>query len=156
MFFFHFIRNSYRTFFSKILRFTILFWFWFPDCGRPVHVGRSVSRFGDAFRHVKVLCRTDPTFPRISRHTQHRDGRQVRKRPQVIIVISSYDMFPCIKPKQWPLAGEFVEFEYSPKICHFFVTRSGEFGEYWANFCDSLRRIWRVWRVWRVWRIWRG
>jgi hypothetical protein len=24
------------------------------------------------------------------------------------------------------------------------VTRSGEFGEYWANFCDSLRRIWQV------------
>jgi hypothetical protein len=57
------------------------------------------------------------------------------------------------------------------------VTRSGEFGEYWANFCDSLRRIWRVlskflwlasanlasierigrvWRIWRIWRIWRG
>jgi hypothetical protein len=32
--------------------------------------------------------------------------------------------------KQWPLAGEFVEFEYSPKICQIFVTRSGEFGEY--------------------------
>ncbi len=53
-------------------------------------------------------------------------------------------VFKCIFFKQWPLAGEFVEFEYSPKICHFFVTRSGEFGEYWANFCDSLRRIWRV------------
>jgi hypothetical protein len=46
--------------------------------------------------------------------------------------------------KQWPIAGEFVEFEYSPKIRQIFVTRSGEFGEYWANFCDSLRRIWRV------------
>jgi hypothetical protein len=32
--------------------------------------------------------------------------------------------------KQWPLAGEFVEFEYSPKIRQIFVTRSGEFGEY--------------------------
>jgi hypothetical protein len=32
--------------------------------------------------------------------------------------------------KQWPLAGEFSEFEYSPKICQIFVTRSGEFGEY--------------------------
>ncbi len=46
--------------------------------------------------------------------------------------------------KQWPLAGEFSEFEYSPKIRQIFVTRSGEFGEYWANFCDSLWRIWRV------------
>ena len=46
--------------------------------------------------------------------------------------------------KQWPLAGEFSEFEYSPKICHFFVTRTGEFVEYWANFCDSRRRICRV------------
>jgi hypothetical protein len=34
------------------------------------------------------------------------------------------------KYKQWPLAGEFVEFEYSPKIRQIFVTRSGEFGEY--------------------------
>jgi hypothetical protein len=50
----------------------------------------------------------------------------------------------CLIIKQWPLAGEFVEFEYSPKIRQIFVTRSGEFGEYWANFCDSLRRIWRV------------
>jgi hypothetical protein len=24
------------------------------------------------------------------------------------------------------------------------VTRSGKFGEYWANFCDSLRQIWQV------------
>jgi hypothetical protein len=32
--------------------------------------------------------------------------------------------------KQWPLAGEFSEFEYSPKIRQIFVTRSGEFGEY--------------------------
>jgi hypothetical protein len=32
--------------------------------------------------------------------------------------------------KQWPLAGEFVEFKYSPKIRQIFVTRSGEFGEY--------------------------
>ncbi len=46
--------------------------------------------------------------------------------------------------KQWPLAGEFSKFEYSPKIRQIFVTRSGEFGEHWANFCDSLRRIWRV------------
>jgi hypothetical protein len=50
----------------------------------------------------------------------------------------------CVILKQWPLAGEFVEFEYSPKIRQIFVTRSGEFGEYWANFCDSLRRIWQV------------
>jgi hypothetical protein len=35
-----------------------------------------------------------------------------------------------IQAKQWPLAGEFVEFEYSPKIRQIFVTRSGEFGEY--------------------------
>jgi hypothetical protein len=35
-----------------------------------------------------------------------------------------------ISSKQWPLAGEFVEFEYSPKIRQIFVTRSGEFGEY--------------------------
>ena len=49
-----------------------------------------------------------------------------------------------ILDKQWPLAGEFSEFEYSPKIRQIFVTRSGEFGEYWANFCDSLRPIWRV------------
>jgi hypothetical protein len=34
------------------------------------------------------------------------------------------------KTKQWPLAGEFVEFEYWPKIRQIFVTRSGEFGEY--------------------------
>ncbi len=46
--------------------------------------------------------------------------------------------------KQWPLAGEFGEFEYLPKIRQIFVTRSGEFGEYWANFCDLLRRIWQV------------
>ncbi len=36
----------------------------------------------------------------------------------------------CVYIKQWPLAGEFVEFEYSPKIRQIFVTRSGEFGEY--------------------------
>ena len=36
----------------------------------------------------------------------------------------------CNRAKQWPLAGEFVEFEYSPKIRQIFVTRSGEFGEY--------------------------
>jgi hypothetical protein len=36
----------------------------------------------------------------------------------------------CAKIKQWPLAGEFVKFEYSPKIRQIFVTRSGEFGEY--------------------------
>jgi hypothetical protein len=34
------------------------------------------------------------------------------------------------KSSIWPLAGEFVEFEYSPKIRQIFVTRSGEFGEY--------------------------
>jgi hypothetical protein len=34
------------------------------------------------------------------------------------------------KTKQWPLAGEFSEFEYLPKICQIFVTRSGEFGKY--------------------------
>ena len=28
-------------------------------------------------------------------------------------------LFFCFLPKQWPLAGEFVEFEYSPKIHHF-------------------------------------
>jgi hypothetical protein len=28
-----------------------------------------------------------------------------------------------LKTKQWPLAGEFVEFEYSPKICHFWRVR---------------------------------
>ena len=32
--------------------------------------------------------------------------------------------------KQWPLAGEFSEFEYSPKIRQIFVTRA-----------------WRIWRV---------
>ncbi len=46
--------------------------------------------------------------------------------------------------KQWQLASEFGECEYSPKIRQIFVTRSGKFGEYWANFCDSLRRIWQV------------
>ncbi len=35
-----------------------------------------------------------------------------------------------VKAKQWPLAGKFSEFEYSPKIRQIFVTRSGEFGEY--------------------------
>jgi hypothetical protein len=34
------------------------------------------------------------------------------------------------KTKQWPLAGKFVEFKYSPKIRQIFVTRSGEVGEY--------------------------
>ena len=34
-----------------------------------------------------------------------------------------------VKAKQWPLAGKFSEFEYSPKIRQIFVTRSGEFGE---------------------------
>jgi hypothetical protein len=32
--------------------------------------------------------------------------------------------------KQWPLAGEFSKFEYSPKIRQIFVTCSGKFGEY--------------------------
>jgi hypothetical protein len=36
----------------------------------------------------------------------------------------------CVFSKQWPLAGEFSKFEYSPKICRFFVTRAGEFVEY--------------------------
>ncbi len=83
--------TTHRTFLTKF--WDLIFWFWFPDCGRPVHVGRSVSRFGDAFRHVKVLCRTDPTFPRISRHAQHRDGRKVWKRPQVIIFFVSRRIF---------------------------------------------------------------
>ena len=47
-----------------------------------------------------------------------------------------------VQRKQWPLTGEFSKFEYSPKIRQIFVTRSGEFGEYWANFCDSLQQIW--------------
>ena len=51
-----------------------------------------------------------------------------------------------ILTKQWPLAGEFSEFEYSPKICRFFVTRAGEFVEYWANLANlanlaSLARV---------------
>ncbi len=29
----------------------------------------------------------------------------------------------CTNSKQWPLAGEFVEFEYSPKIRHFWRVR---------------------------------
>ena len=36
----------------------------------------------------------------------------------------------CINFKQWQLASEFGECEYSPKIRQIFVTRSGEFGEY--------------------------
>jgi hypothetical protein len=32
--------------------------------------------------------------------------------------------------KQWQLASEFGECEYSPKIRQIFVTRSGEFGEF--------------------------
>ena len=34
------------------------------------------------------------------------------KNPKLVLLIRS-------KTKQWPLAGEFVEFEYSPKICQF-------------------------------------
>ena len=61
-------------------------------------------------------------------------------------VLIPYNIFWSLweSPKQWPLAGEFVKFEYSPKIRQIFVTRSGKFGKYWANFCDSLRQIWRV------------
>ncbi len=46
--------------------------------------------------------------------------------------------------KQWPLAGEFSEFEYSPKICRFW--RVLEFAKTSdpPNFCDSRRQIWRV------------
>jgi hypothetical protein len=36
----------------------------------------------------------------------------------------------CNFDKQWQLASEFGECEYSPKIRQIFVTRSGEFGEY--------------------------
>jgi hypothetical protein len=42
--------------------------------------------------------------------------------------------FNWVYSKQWPLAGEFVEFEYSPKIRQF-----GEF-EYSPK--------WPIWRVW--------
>jgi hypothetical protein len=36
----------------------------------------------------------------------------------------------CIFIKQWQLASEFGECEYSSKIRQIFVTRSGEFGKY--------------------------
>jgi hypothetical protein len=46
--------------------------------------------------------------------------------------------------KQWPLAGEFSEFEYSPKIRHFW--RVLEFAKMRdsPNFCDSHLQIWQV------------
>jgi hypothetical protein len=53
-------------------------------------------------------------------------------------------MITWVKSKQWPLAGKFGEFEYSPKIRRFwrvlkFVKTSDP-----PNFCDLRRRIWRV------------
>jgi hypothetical protein len=50
----------------------------------------------------------------------------------------------CKKTKQWPLAGEFSEFEYLPKIRRFW--RVLEFAKTSdpPNFYDSRRRIWRV------------
>ncbi len=44
----------------------------------------------------------------------------------------------CLLIKQWPLAGEFVEFEYSPKIRQIFVTCSGEFGEFGKGRLDRF------------------
>jgi hypothetical protein len=46
--------------------------------------------------------------------------------------------------KQWPLAGEFSEFKYSPNIRRFW--RVLEFAKTSdpPNFCDSRRRVWRV------------
>jgi hypothetical protein len=44
----------------------------------------------------------------------------------IILIVARFRVFP----KQWPLAGEFVEFEYSPKIRHFFCDSPREFGEY--------------------------
>jgi hypothetical protein len=52
--------------------------------------------------------------------------------------------FLKVKTKQWLLAGEFSEFEYSPNICRFW--RVLEFAKTSdpPNFCDSPRRIWQV------------
>ena len=50
----------------------------------------------------------------------------------------------CNWTKQWPLAGKFSKFEYSPKIRRFW--RVLEFAKTSdpPNFCDSRRQIWRV------------
>ena len=37
--------------------------------------------------------------------------------------LDKIDVLFRIKYKQWPLAGKFVEFEYSPKICQFWRIR---------------------------------
>ena len=43
-----------------------------------------------------------------------------------------------IFPKQWPLAGEFVEFEYSPKIRQFVEFEYSPKWPFWRVWPDSI------------------
>ncbi len=46
--------------------------------------------------------------------------------------------FNCVFCKQWPLDSEFVEVEYSPKICHFCRIRVLAKMAFFENWSDSL------------------
>ncbi len=92
---------------------------------------------------------------------------------KIIICVDIFDnlFFILIISKQWPLNSEFVEFEYSPKICQFWQIRVLAKMAIFRNLSDSpdsnspncdpsqyspnsnspkLCRIWRVWRVWQI------
>jgi hypothetical protein len=43
----------------------------------------------------------------------------------------------CVRSKQWPLAGEFIEFEYSPKIRRFWGVRVLAKRAIFGNMQDS-------------------
>ncbi len=52
-----------------------------------------------------------------------------------------FEIGPCyfkVQFKQWPLAGKFVEFEYSPKIRHFWRIRVLAKMVFLENWSDSL------------------
>jgi hypothetical protein len=50
----------------------------------------------------------------------------------------------CICIQQWPLAGKFSKFEYSPKICCFWRVLEFAKTSNPPNFCQSRQRIWQV------------
>ncbi len=84
----------------------------------------NVKRFNvrSGSRHIFLSRATSPkdywkpkiTLPKLL----HFRVRNLKYR-KVVFTPPKNDVFT----KQWPLAGEFVKFEYSPKICHFWRIR---------------------------------
>jgi hypothetical protein len=67
-----------------------------------------------------------------------REGERNSPPPRPPRQIFKKVLIKCYKTKQWRLAGEFSEFEYSPEICHFWRIRVLPKMVFLKNWSDSL------------------